>query len=373
MSEFSSGVVVLGVLTGVLLGTTLWFYRRAAMRATGESTGAAEEGQERFQALFHSSTCGTIEIGPDGIIRLFNPAAEKVFGYKCDEVVGKNVSMLMPGPNRSSHDQFLRSYLDTREAKVIGIGRDVVGLRKNGEEFPAHLDVGEFTISGRTSFVGTIIDVSDQVWATRRAQESQRHLELLANANPSLVSHVGADLRYLYVNRAYADWYGKSTHEIIGKTVRELHGDDEYQRLRPHIEAVLSGKEIEFSVDLDAVGTDERSIHVRLVPDVQGDEAVAGYFVFTSEITERVRLEAQLRQSQNMEAVGQLTGGVAHDFNNLLAIIQGNLSLLMHDLDQGRELRAEDLRESIAAALQASERGAELTHRLLAFSRRQPL
>jgi nitrogen-specific signal transduction histidine kinase/CheY-like chemotaxis protein len=96
-----------------------------------------------------------------------------------------------------------------------------------------------------------------------------------------------------------------------------------------------------------------------------GEDAILGIF---QDVTERIRLEDQLRQAQKMEAVGQLTGGVAHDFNNLLAVIMGNLELLLEQVERGSKAFSLATR-----ALAAGGRGADLTHRLLAFSRRQPL
>ncbi len=100
------------------------------------------ESEESFRALRDSLVDGLVVIGRDGLIESFNPAAEKIFGYRSDEVIGENVSILMPKPYRGEHDGYIESYVETGEAKIIGIGREVTGRRKDGSIFPMDLAVG---------------------------------------------------------------------------------------------------------------------------------------------------------------------------------------------------------------------------------------
>lgn len=246
-----------GMIMGVLLGTTLWFNRRSMLRVVlaenlakrlVEEKAAAKANTAMLRTVFDTIETGTIVIDKEGVIQIFNPAAEKMFGYKSDEVLGKNISMLMPEPDHSQHDGYLGNYLNTGEAKIICIGRQVTGLRKNGEEFPLQLEVGEMKVDEHTCFVGSC-----------------------------------------------------------------------------------------------------------------------------SDLTTLQSLESQLRQSQKLEAIGQLTGGVAHDFNNLLAVIQGNLALLSEDLKAGNDAAVDKPAELLEDALEATKRGADLTRRLLVFSRKQAL
>ena len=204
---------------------------------------ALQDSEERFRSAFENIAMGNIVINDKGIIETFNATAENIFGYLAEEVIGQSVNMLMPEPDRKKHDGYIRKYLETGKTKIIGIGREVTGLRKNGEKFPMHLGVGEIRIGDKVSFVGSI-----------------------------------------------------------------------------------------------------------------------------SDLTKVKALETQLAQSQKMEAVGQLTGGVAHDFNNLLAIIMGDLECLDQTSKENSEFD-----ESIASAFAAVERGSKLTYQLLAFSRQQNL
>ena len=206
--------------------------------------------------------------------------------------------------------------------------------------------------------------------AVRRSEKLLRHI---ADASPSLISYVNADEIYEFVNLKYVNWYSKPAEEIIGRSVKELHGEEEYKNLKPLIDAVLSGERLEFETELDDLESNSRYIHGYLIPDIDKTGHVSGYTVVTTDLTDLKRREEELRQSQKMETLGQLTGGVAHDFNNLLAVIEGNLSLLTEYFEGDGEISADKALRMVKTALEAGRRGAELTHRLLAFSRKQVL
>ncbi len=126
-----------------------------------------------LDALMEAAGDAIIIIDEKGLIQRFNPAAEKMFGYSESEVRGRNVSLLMPEPNRGRHDGYLARYARTGQAAVIGKGRQETGLRSNGESFPMQLSVGEIRQADQRSFVGIIRDISEM----RQAQEQVRHLE----------------------------------------------------------------------------------------------------------------------------------------------------------------------------------------------------
>ena len=115
-----------------------------------------EEQTERFHSLLDAVPDAVIIIDEDGSMEFSNPAVEQMFGYSSEELRGRNVNMLMPEPDRSQHDQYLQSYLDGGEPKVIGVGRKVTGMHKNGHTLPLYLSVGEFRFHGRRKFTGIL-------------------------------------------------------------------------------------------------------------------------------------------------------------------------------------------------------------------------
>ena len=126
-----------------------------------------------LEALLNAAVDSIIIIDVEGMILLFNPAAESIFGYASVEVIGKNVTTLMPQPYRDQHDGFLKRFRDTGKASIIGLGREVVGLRSDGEQFPIFLSVGEIAGGSTERYVGLIRDLSEQ----RKIEDTVRELE----------------------------------------------------------------------------------------------------------------------------------------------------------------------------------------------------
>jgi PAS domain S-box-containing protein len=217
-----------------------------------------------------------------------------------------------------------------------------------------------------------------------------------------LIAFVDRSLCFRFANKAYENWFELATGEVIGTHVREVIGEVVWQQRRPAMEAALAGREAMFEIVWPHRVYGRRDCEVRYSPRRNGEGRIDGFHVFVTDITaaklalassqqhahaleamvaERTReLETQmaareasdaaLRQSQKMEAIGQLTGGIAHDFNNMLTGILSALDIVRLRLDMGR---VDDLERFLDTATASAQRAAALTQRLLAFSRRQSL
>ncbi len=137
---------------------------------------AQRESELRLRSILDTTPDAIVVIDEGAIIQSFSPAAERLFGHRSTEAVGRNVKILMPTPYREAHDGFLERYLRTGERRIIGIGRVVVGLRKTGETFPMELHVGEFAVAGARYFTGFVRDLSERQQAERRVQDLQSEL-----------------------------------------------------------------------------------------------------------------------------------------------------------------------------------------------------
>jgi PAS domain S-box-containing protein len=331
----------------------------------------ADKDETRLRAVVDTAVDGVILIDESGAIRMFNPACERLFGYSASEVEGQNVKMLMPAPYREEHDQYLNNYRTTGERKIIGIGREVVGRRKDGSTFPMDLSVGEAKEEGRSIFVGIIHDLTERKRTELAAMEAAVRMKAVVDTAVDGVILIDARGTILMFNPACEKLFGYEASEVAGQNVKMLMPApyrSEHDGYLSHYVETRERKII--GIGREVVG--QRKDGTTFPMDLSVGEAKQhGESVFVGiihDLTARKHTEEQLVQAQKMETVGQLSGGIAHDFNNLLTVIIGNSETL------SEKLRARpDLKQLSDMALAAGERGAELTQRLLAFSRRQVL
>jgi PAS domain S-box-containing protein len=137
----------------------------------------AENQTSYLRSVLDNVIDGIISINQDRIIETFNPAAEKIFGYSASEVIGQNVKVLMPEPYQSHHDNYVLNYLKTNKAKIIGIGREVRGQRKDGTQFPMDLAVSETCVRGRRRFIGIVRDITGKKNSEEALRKMNEQLE----------------------------------------------------------------------------------------------------------------------------------------------------------------------------------------------------
>lgn len=147
------------------------------MSPRDRAQAGSQSDNSLFDALIAFAVDGIMVIDERGIVRVYNDACERLFGYSAAEVIGHNVKMLMPEPYHSEHDGYLAHYVSTGEKHIIGIGREVFGRRKDGSTFPMNLSVGEGEVRGDHIFIGIITDISERVSRERRIQELQTEMQ----------------------------------------------------------------------------------------------------------------------------------------------------------------------------------------------------
>jgi PAS domain S-box-containing protein len=457
------------------------------------------ETAARLKAVVETAVDGVIMIDTVGLVLMFNPACEKLFGYAAREVIGRNVKMLMPSPYRDEHDHYLDNFHRTGVKKIIGSGREVTGKRKDGSTFPMGLSVGEAKQEGQSIFVGIIHDLTERTRADQAVRDSERSFRLLVEGVTDYAIYM-LDLegRVTSWNSGAQRIKQYSATEILGRHFREFYVAEERHDGEPerNLEAVRregryeaeawrvrkDGSQFWANVVMDPIRNEQGQLlgYAKITRDIterrraeqvireagvrintlvetavdgvilidarghiqtfnpaceklfgyRADEVVGqnvkmlmpapyrqehdqyignyrrtgerkiigigrevkgqrkdstvfpmdlsvgeakqdGESVFVGiihDLTERKHTEEQLIQAQKMEAVGQLSGGIAHDFNNLLTVIVGNAEFLSEELKSRY-----DLQKLADTIVQAGERGAELTQRLLAYGRRQTL
>ncbi|MGA3108836.1 MAG: PAS domain S-box protein, partial [Candidatus Bathyarchaeia archaeon] len=212
--------------------------RSATTRSITERV-ALQESEAKIHSILDTVVDGVITIDGSGIVRSFNPAAERLFGYKFEEIFGQNVKILMPEPYHSEHDGYLSNYLRTGKAKIIGIGREVVARRKDGTTFPIDLAVGEIkTADSKHMFTGIVRDITERKQAEEMLRESE-------NRYRSLFDDVGdgifiRDLQghFLEVNRVICETLGYSRDELLHMTVKEVDTPEYALLFEKHTEKI---------------------------------------------------------------------------------------------------------------------------------------
>jgi PAS domain S-box-containing protein len=337
----------------------------AGYRGVGRDVTAKTTSDTQLQSILNLVPDAIITIDDRGGIASFSPASEKLFGYSAAEVVGRNVKMLMPSPYHEEHDGYLAHYRTTGEKKIIGIGREVEARRKDGSVFPMNLAVNEMIVEGRRMFTGVVHDISE----LKQAQSISARLGHVLDQSLNEIYMFDAEtLHFIQVNHGARRNMGYSSAEMRKLTPADIKPDYTDEQFEAVIKPLRDGAEELLVFETRHRRKDGSTYPVEVHLQLMATETPPVFAAVIQDISEAQRREAILRQSQKMEAIGQLTGGIAHDFNNLLTIILGN-----HELLEGRLADDPRQRKLLNAATGAAQRGAQLTNQLLSFARQQAL
>jgi diguanylate cyclase (GGDEF)-like protein/PAS domain S-box-containing protein len=277
--------------------------------------------QRNSTAVIDNVIEGIIKIDRAGRISRFNRSAEVIFGYSEAEVLGKNVNLLMPPPYKNAHDGYLENYVSTGQAKIIGIGRAVTGLRKSGETFPMHLGVTEAATPEGKFFIGVVRDISAEeeahaqvVASAQVIAERERFIRAITDAVPGMVAYWDEDMRCRFANSAYLQWFGKPPEAVIGLTMRELMGDDLFARNERYIRGVLAGNAQRFERTLIKADGSIGYTWATYIPDINAEGKVIGFYVLVTDITpvKEAQIEAELADSVYKSTVEGITVTDAH-------------------------------------------------------------
>ena len=253
-----------------------------------------------------------------------------------------------------------QSRLDLR-CRVVTRKGNIVWCRLRGE--------AERDASGRpTRLAGSLSDISAQIDAEKALSRSQDFYGTVLDSLPLFVAYADPDERIVYANRMFQAFFAVPLSDSRGRAIKDVIGERRYAAIGPYVRESLRGKTLEAQGRYRDSNGKPVDLEAAFIPHYDDQGEIQGCFVAARDVTEKRLLEAELRQSQKMEAVGRLTGGIAHDFNNLLSVIVGNMQLLTRSLHQTPRL----LRQA-ETALNAAMRGGELIKRLLAFARQQVL
>ncbi|WP_235726692.1 SpoIIE family protein phosphatase [Methylocaldum szegediense] len=271
-----------------------------------ERCEGALDAEFNLQAILDTITDGVIVIDDVGTIQLLNPAAERLFGYKREELIGENVNRLMPSPYHEEHDGYLAHYRETGIRKIIGIGREVAGQRKDGTTFSMYLSVGELKQGNRRLFVGITHDL------TRRKQ-NEEYLSILSGAveqSPNAILIADLDGRITFVNRAFCRLTGYEIEEVVGRNPRLLQsGQTPLGVCKRLWETILAGKEWQGEIQDRKKSGELYWALETITPIRDASGKVTRYLATQRDITEQKRDKEALQESEErFRQVAEMVG-----------------------------------------------------------------
>ncbi len=292
-----------------------------------------------LRAILNTAVDAIITIDKFGRIHSANAASTRMFGYSNDELVGHNVSMLMPSPQREEHDDYIGNYIRTGEAKIIGIGREVIARKKDGALLPVDLVVSEVPLQKSMLFTGIVRDMSDR----HRIEDELRRERTFAD---DLIETANAIVLILD-ERGRISRFNHYMERISGYKLDEVRGRDWFEQfikksdrdwLRKLFEGIVAGEEIEGNVNsIVTKSGEERVITWSAKYLVDSENVVNGILAVGNDITELMETERLLIQNERLAAIGQMVTGLAHESRNALQRSRACLDMLELDTTEKPE------------------------------------
>lgn len=325
------------------------------------------ESELRLKTLIESIPHVAIQrFSQDGVVEYWNRASEDMYGYSTEEAVGKDLFSLLFSGGEEIEGARAALHRLVQSGESCSHPEEVLVRRKDGAMVPIY---SNYVIIRRREQDPEIfcidVDLSDLKRAEKALRESEMRYRAFLDAAPDLAFLKDSQYRYVFVNRANREFFGRPEAHILGKTDHDLMPTETADACRASDEAVLRGRVLQISEERAG----SRIYEARKFPIMIGDqeEGIGG---FIHDITyrkklenERLALERDMLHAQKLESLGVMAGGIAHDFNNLLLAVMGNIDLALEDLPEDAEARL-----SLESAVKAARRGADLTRQILVYS-----
>ena len=344
-------------LIGLLLVVAGFLINRE-IRARGAADAALRANRARLNEIMDRAPILVSVKDVNGRLQFINRELEKLLRVSRSEAEGKRLEDLAPTVAAGVVTALDQEVIDTKNT----LQREITYSTPEGKRTAMFV---KFPLLDQAGNVESVVSFSMDLTNQRRGES---WFKAIMDHAPSAVVLKDVNGRFLFANQALERWLGKSSSDMVGSTTKDLFSPEYAQKHDDFDREVLEAKEPRQREFLAPLAIGNRNVLFTKFPifDLEGN--LEGIGSIGTDITERKHVEVQLAQTQRMEAVGKLTGGIAHDFNNLLTVIIGNAEILADELQHN-----ERLQPLAQVTLDAAERSATLTQRLLAFGRRQLL
>ena len=325
--------------------------------------------EQNLRTLIDSAVDGIITINSEGLIRNFNKSAQKIFGYTANEVVGNNVSMLMPSPDREAHDSYLKHYLETGEKRIIGTGREVTGLRKDGTSFPMELSVSEFIDGDDTHFIGILRDISERLRVEQKLREEHQFKEQLLKTAQAIIVTLDTRGRIIYINPYLEELSRYSLDEVRGEDwFSTFLPEDERGRVKQVFKQSISGVRTQGHCNTIQTKDGNRPLIEWFDNELfDSDGNLMGILAIGQDISGRRDSEKRIRDLQNellyasrMSTIGELGTALAHELNQPLTALANYVHACRRMIDGGGTAIRDELSRLMDKAISEADRAASI-------------
>jgi two-component system sensor kinase FixL len=297
-----------------------------------EQQAALARSEAYSTAIVATAAEGIITLDARGRIETVNRAAEKMFGYSAQELIGEDVSILMPERYRGEHTGYIKEYVETGQGTICGEGREVPAQRRDGSEFPIYLAASEVVLDGERCFAGIMRDISDQKLAEESRKAVERRFRAVFEQRHQLSGILSVDGKVLEANRKSHEFGGTEQESVLGRYYWELpwwsHSADMQQRMRDAIRCAANGETVRFEATRPRSDGQLATLDFSVRPVMDRGTEVEFLVTESHDITERRMAEEEARQHRariahvaRLSTLGEMAAGIAHEINQPLTAI----------------------------------------------------